>query len=154
VRVTHLPTGFTAESRSERSQHKNNATALKLLQARLFVVAEDRRQAQRADPKGRPAGAESVYDEKGDVLRSSPIRSYVLHPCTRANDSRTGVETADVAALLDGVLGPFLRAAIRRRAGRPSADPELSGAPLPCYTPNQHAERLFGSNVKEKLDEP
>jgi peptide chain release factor 2 len=102
VRFTHQRTGISGESRSERSQHRNDAVALRLLKARLFRVEE-----QMSWPAER-----RPYDDKGEMIRSHQVRSYVLQPYTLARDARTGTETSQVQEVLDGDLDLFLRAYI------------------------------------------
>ncbi len=80
VRYTHLPTGIAAESRSQRSQHKNDDMAMKMLKARLYQVEEQKQKAE----------VEKLYDEKGEVAWGYQIRNYVLQPYTLAKDVRTG----------------------------------------------------------------
>jgi peptide chain release factor 2 len=79
VRFTHLPTGIAAESRTERSQHKNSDNAMKLLRARLYQVEEQKRMAE----------VERLYDAKGEVSWGNQIRNYVLQPYTLVKDTRT-----------------------------------------------------------------
>src|SRR5579871_3218418 len=85
VRYTHLPTGVAAESRSERSQHKNDANALALLKAKLIRMEEEKREAEYA----------KKYDEKGDVSFGNQIRSYVLQPYQLVKDLRTSHEVGN-----------------------------------------------------------
>src|SRR5207302_3552651 len=97
VRYTHLPTGISAESRSERSQHKNDQMALSLLKAKLYRIEEQKRRAE----------VEKLYDEKGEIAWGSQIRNYVLQPYTLVKDVRTGVETSQVTSVLDGEIDEF-----------------------------------------------
>jgi peptide chain release factor 2 len=106
VRYTHLPTGVAAESRSQRSQHKNDEMALKLLKAKLFQIEE---QKQRAE-------VEKMYDEKGEVAWGYQIRNYVMQPYTLVKDARTEVQTAQVNNVLDGDLDEFIQAYLRWKA--------------------------------------
>jgi peptide chain release factor 2 len=106
VRYTHLPTGIAAESRSERSQHKNDDNAMKMLKAKLYRIEEQKRKAE----------VEKLYDEKGEVSWGSQIRNYVLQPYTLAKDVRTDVQTAQVHNVLDGDLDEFIQAFLRRKA--------------------------------------
>jgi peptide chain release factor 2 len=108
VRYTHLPTGIAAESRSERSQHKNDAMALALLKAKLYRIEEQKRRAE----------FEKIYDEKGEVAWGNQIRNYVLQPYTLVKDVRTGVETSQVQNVLDGDLDEFIHAFLRLKAER------------------------------------
>jgi peptide chain release factor 2 len=113
VRYTHLPTGIAAESRSERSQHKNDAMALSLLKAKLYRIEEQKRQAE----------FEKQYDEKGEVAWGYQIRNYVMQPYTMVKDVRTGVETAQVQNILDGDLDEFIYAYLRQKAEREHKKP-------------------------------
>jgi peptide chain release factor 2 len=106
VRFTHLPTGIAAESRSERSQHKNADMALKMLKAKLYRIEEQKRKAE----------VEKLYDEKGEVAWGYQIRNYVLQPYTLAKDVRTEVQTAQVQNVLDGDLDDFIQAYLRQKA--------------------------------------
>jgi peptide chain release factor 2 len=106
VRFIHKPTGIAAESRTERSQHKNADNALKLLKAKLYKIEEQKQLAE----------VERMYDEKGDVAWGSQIRNYVLQPYTLAKDVRTEVQTSQVHAVLDGDLDEFIQAYLRLKA--------------------------------------
>jgi peptide chain release factor 2 len=106
VRWTHLPTGIAAESRNERSQHKNAAVALALLKSKLYKIEEQKRQAE----------VEKQYDEKGEVAWGYQIRNYVMQPYTLVKDVRTDVQTAQVQNVLDGDLDQFMEAYLRQRA--------------------------------------
>ncbi len=108
VRYTHLPTGVAAESRSERSQHKNDDMAMKMLKAKLYRIEEQKRKAE----------VEKLYDEKGEVSWGSQIRNYVLQPYTLVKDVRTDVQTAQVGNVLDGDLDDFIQAFLRRKAAQ------------------------------------
>jgi peptide chain release factor 2 len=105
VRYTHLPTGIAAESRTERSQHKNDANALALLKAKLYKIEEEKRRAE----------YERHYDAKGEVAWGYQIRNYVLQPYTLVKDVRTETQTAQVHAVLDGELDPFIEAFLRQK---------------------------------------
>src|SRR5437773_6658994 len=104
VRYIHKPTGVAAESRTERSQHKNDANALALLKAKLYRMEEQKRQAE----------VEKLYDEKGEVAWGYQIRNYVMQPYTMVKDVRTGVETPQVQKVLDGELEEFMQAYLRK----------------------------------------
>jgi peptide chain release factor 2 len=106
VRITHLPTGIVVAVQNERSQLANKTIALKILAARLAERARKEREAQLAALRG----------DRGDIAFGSQIRSYVLHPYQMAKDHRTGVETGNVQAVLDGDLDQFVAAELRRRA--------------------------------------
>jgi peptide chain release factor 2 len=106
VRYTHIPTGIAQESRSQRSQHKNDEMALKMLKAKLYQIEE---QKQRAE-------VEKQYDEKSEVSFGSQIRNYTLQPYTLAKDVRTEVQTAQVQNVLDGDIDDFIQAYLRWKA--------------------------------------
>jgi peptide chain release factor 2 len=108
VRYTHLPTGIAAESRSERSQHKNDQMSLSLLKAKLYRIEEQKRRAE----------VEKLYDEKGEVAWGYQIRNYVMQPYTLVKDVRTGVETSQVQNILDGDLDDFMQAYLRLKTER------------------------------------
>lgn len=103
VRITHIPTGVVAASQNQRSQHQNRATAMKMLLSKLFAQRLD---AQKAD-------MERFYGEKGSVSWGNQIRSYVLQPYRMVKDLRTGVDTSNVQAVLDGDLDEFVNAWLR-----------------------------------------
>ena len=108
VRYIHKPTGIAAESRSERSQFKNDDNALALLKAKLYKV----------EMQKRLAAVEKEYNAKGEVSFGSQTRNYVLQPYTLAKALRTGHETPQVSQVLDGALDPFIHAYLRFRAER------------------------------------
>ena len=108
VRMTHLPTGIIVTCQNERSQIKNREMALKVLRSRLAVLREQQRAEQRQELKG----------ERQSMEWGSQIRSYVLQPYTLVKDHRTGYETGNVQAVLDGDLEPFMEAFLRWDAGR------------------------------------
>jgi len=98
VRITHLPTGTVAASQSQRSQHQNRATAMKMLLSKIFAQRED---AQKAE-------MERFYGEKGSISFGNQIRSYVFQPYRMVKDLRTGVQTSNIQAVMDGELDPFV----------------------------------------------
>lgn len=98
VRITHLPTGIVVACQTERSQHLNKATALKVLRAKLYERELQDREAQ----------ASEISGEKKEIGWGSQIRSYVLHPYKMVKDLRTGVETGNPDAVLDGDLDDFV----------------------------------------------
>ncbi len=100
VRITHLPTGIVVQCQNERSQHKNKASAMKVLKARLY----ERARAEKQEEADRLAG------EKKEIGFGSQIRSYTLHPTQRVKDHRTKVEAGNAHGVLDGELDPFMRA--------------------------------------------
>ena len=108
VRITHLPTGIVAASQSQRSQHQNRATAMRQLISKIYAKRLDE---QKAD-------LERFYGEKGAIGWGHQIRSYVFQPYRMVKDLRTGQETSNVQAVMDGDLDPFVNAWLR--AGCPA----------------------------------
>jgi len=108
VRITHIPTGLVVASQSQRSQHQNRAAAMKLLLSRIY--------AQRVDAQ--KAEMERFYGDKGSISWGNQIRSYVFQPYRMVKDLRTGVETSNVQAVMDGDLDPFVNGWLR--AGCPA----------------------------------
>ncbi len=102
VRITHLPTNTVVQCQNDRSQHKNKATAMKMLKARLYEL----------EVQARNASAQNVEDSKSDIGWGSQIRSYVLDQ-SRIKDLRTHVETGNTQAVLDGNLDPFIEASLK-----------------------------------------
>jgi peptide chain release factor 2 len=113
VRLTHIPTGIAVACQSERSQHKNRATAWAMLRARLYEAELEKREAAAA------AQAES----KTEIGWGHQIRSYVLQPYQLVKDLRTGVESTSPQAVLDGALLPFMEAALAQRVGGTATQP-------------------------------
>jgi peptide chain release factor 2 len=106
VRITHLPSGIVVSCQNERSQHKNRASAMKVLKARLFDL-KMKEQAARLDQIG---------GEKRDIAFGSQIRSYVLQPYQMIKDHRTKVEVGDVNRVLDGDLDGFIKSYLMQKA--------------------------------------
>jgi len=104
VQITHLPTGIVVSCQQERSQHKNKATALKMLKARLYERALEAREAKKAE----------VDKQKMDIAFGNQIRSYVFQPYTMVNDHRTDLKVTDVHKVMDGDLDPFIEAFLKR----------------------------------------
>jgi peptide chain release factor 2 len=112
VRLTHLPTGIVAQSQNERSQTQNKETAIKVLKARLLERALEAKEAELRELKG----------EHVEAGWGNQIRSYVLHPYQMVKDLRTGYETSNTSAVLDGDLDTFMQAELERVATE--QDPE------------------------------
>ncbi len=106
VRITHEPTGIVVSCQQERSQHKNRATAMKMLRAALY------RHALEAQEKER----EALEATKTDIAWGNQIRSYVFQPYTMVNDHRTELKVTDVHEVMDGELDPFIEAYLKQSA--------------------------------------
>jgi peptide chain release factor 2 len=104
VRLTHEPTGIVVACQQERSQHKNRATAMKMLRAALYQHALEEREKERA----------ALEATKRDIAWGSQIRSYVFQPYTMVNDHRTELKIGDVHGVMDGDLDPFIEAFLKR----------------------------------------
>ncbi len=113
VRITHVPTGLVVQCQNERSQHANKLTAMRILKSRLVEAAQSRQRERIAELRG----------EFREAAWGNQIRSYVLHPYQMVKDHRTGVETGDTGAVLDGNLDRFVDAALRAAASRQGAAP-------------------------------
>jgi peptide chain release factor 2 len=105
VRMTHLPTGIVVQCQNDRSQHKNRAAATAMLKARLYEQELQKREAE----------AQAERDSKTEIGWGHQIRSYVLQPYQMVKDLRTGVETSNTQAVLDGDLDDFMAAALAAR---------------------------------------
>jgi peptide chain release factor 2 len=105
VRLTHVPTGIVVQCQSERSQHKNRRTAMRLLEAKLYR----RRELEREE------ALREAYDAKGEIGFGYQIRSYVLHPYQMVKDLRTSHETGNTQRVLDGDIQDFVEANMRAR---------------------------------------
>lgn len=108
VRITHLPTGIVVQCQNERSQHKNKATAMKVLKARLYELQKKARLEKR----------EKLEDSKSEIAWGNQIRSYVLHPYRLIKDLRTDTEAGDVDRILDGDLDEFIKANLLLRKSK------------------------------------
>jgi peptide chain release factor 2 len=112
VRITHMPTGTVVQCQNERSQHKNKATAMKVLRAQLFELSRKEQKERLAEITG----------EKREIGFGSQIRSYTLHPQQRVKDHRTDIDSGNVSAILDGDLDTFIRGTLldqsEKRKGR------------------------------------
>jgi peptide chain release factor 2 len=110
VRLIHKPTNVRAESRTERSQHKNYDNCIRLLKSRLYAIEEQKRLGELANR----------YDAKGEIAFGSQIRSYVMQPYTLARDERDGIDIKIPAVMqvLDGDLDLFMQAYLRWKTER------------------------------------
>jgi peptide chain release factor 2 len=104
VRITHLPTGIVVSCQNERSQHKNRAFAMRVLRSRLLDLQRQEQEKKLAEIRG----------EQTDIAWGHQIRSYVLHPYQMVKDHRTGQETSNTAAMLEGDIDEFLEAYLRQ----------------------------------------
>ena len=105
VRITHIPTNIVVQCQNERSQHKNRATAWAMLRARLYEAELQRREEE----------AQAEAAQKSEIGWGHQIRSYVLQPYQMVKDLRTGVETSNTSAVLDGDIDAFLEAGLAQR---------------------------------------
>jgi peptide chain release factor 2 len=103
VRITHIPTGLVAASQNQRSQHQNRATAMRMLISKIYAQRLDQQKAE----------MERFYGEKGSISWGNQIRSYVFQPYRMVKDLRTGVETSNVQAVMDGELDQFVNGWLR-----------------------------------------
>lgn len=108
VRITHEPTGIVVQCQNERSQHKNKAQAMKMLRARLYMLEQQKRDAELA----------KLYSNKGEIAWGNQIRSYVLQPYQMVKDHRTDEQTGNVDAVLDGEIERFIESYLRYRSSK------------------------------------
>jgi peptide chain release factor 2 len=109
VRITHLPSGIIAQCQNERSQHKNKASAMKILKSRLYEAEVRRRREEQDKREG----------QKMDNAWGSQIRSYVLQPYRLVKDHRTGEQVGDADSVLEGEIDPFLEAFLKGKIASP-----------------------------------
>ncbi|WP_031298914.1 MULTISPECIES: peptide chain release factor 2 [Sphingobium] len=114
VRITHIPSGIIVASQNDRSQHKNRATAMNMLKARLYE----------AELRRREEAASSDYQAKTEIGWGHQIRSYVLQPYQLVKDLRTGVTSTSPDDVLDGALDPFMAAALSQKVTGEKVDVE------------------------------
>ncbi len=108
IRITHLPTGIVVQCQNERSQLQNRMGAMKILKARLFEVEQKRKEAE----------FNAIVGEKKDIAWGSQIRSYVFQPYQMVKDHRTGHESSQVAAVMDGELDGFIEAYLKGKTAK------------------------------------
>ena len=111
VRITHLPTNTVVTCQTERSQHRNRDTALKILKSRLYALRQDEERRKR----------QVIEDAKGEIAWGNQIRSYVFQPYTLVKDHRYDVETGNLQAVMDGDIDLFIDSALLRGAAGPKA---------------------------------
>lgn len=103
IRITHIPTGVVVSCQTERSQHKNRETAMKMLRSKLAEIAEQQHKEKIEDIKG----------VQKEIAWGSQIRSYVFHPYNMVKDHRTNYEVGNIGAVMDGALDDFINAYLR-----------------------------------------
>ena len=103
VRITHIPTGIVTQSQAQRSQFKNKDQAMAMLKTKLYQVEEEKKAAELAEIRG----------EQKDIAWGSQIRNYVFHPYSLVKDLRSGHETGNIGAVMDGDLDPFMDAYLK-----------------------------------------
>jgi peptide chain release factor 2 len=122
IRITHLPTNIVVQCQTDRSQHRNRASAMAMLKARMYEL----------ELKKREEAAQADNAFKTDIGWGHQIRSYVLHPYQMVKDLRTGVETSNTQAVLDGDIDQFIEAALAAkligRGGKPGVKEEVAKA--------------------------
>ena len=107
IRITHIPSGIVVQCQNERSQHKNKASAMKVLKARLYQVEVEKEKEAMKD----------LENTKMDIAWGSQIRSYVFHPYNMVKDHRTNEEIGNVSAVMDGDIDRFIRAFLMNQLG-------------------------------------
>ena len=112
IRITHIPSGIVVACQTDRSQHRNRATAMEMLRARMYEAELQRREAI----------STAQENAKTEIGWGHQIRSYVLAPYQMVKDLRTGVETGNPDAVLDGALDDFMAAALAQRVGATRSD--------------------------------
>ena len=104
VRIVHLPSGTVVQCQAERSQHKNKATAINMLKAKLYEIEQDKKRK----------AIDQLYSDKGDIAWGSQIRSYVMQPYTLVKDHRTDEQIGNVQDVLDGNIKRFIFSYLKR----------------------------------------
>ncbi len=106
VRIAHIPTGIVVQCQNDRSQHRNKAEAMKMLKSRLYMLEQQKRDAE----------LNKIYGAKGEIAWGNQIRSYVLQPYQLVKDHRTDFQTGNVDAVLDGDIEDFIDSYLQYRA--------------------------------------
>jgi peptide chain release factor 2 len=116
VRILHKPSGIVVACQAERSQGRNRELAMKMLKAKLYEIEQDKKRAE----------IDRQYGEKGDIAWGSQIRSYVFQPYQMVKDHRTGAETSNVQAVMDGDIDVFIQAKLRgEKAAKGGGEDEI-----------------------------
>jgi len=115
VRILHKPSGIVVACQAERSQGRNRELAMKMLKAKLYQLEEDKKRAD----------MERQYGEKGEIAWGNQIRSYVFQPYQMVKDHRTGAETSNVQAVMDGNIDMFIQAKLRGEQAEKGKSAEL-----------------------------
>ena len=115
VRMLHIPTGVVVQCQNDRSQHRNKAEAMKMLKSKLYMLEQQKRDAETA----------KVYGDKGEIAWGNQIRSYVLQPYQMVKDHRTDYQTGNTAAVLDGDIEGFVESYLRYRVKNKKKEPEV-----------------------------
>jgi peptide chain release factor 2 len=115
VRLVHKPTGIVVACQAERSQGRNRELAMRMLMAKLYQIEQDKKRAE----------LDRQYGEKGDVAWGNQIRSYVFQPYQMVKDHRTGVETSNVQAVMDGDINAFIHGKLRGLTNKKGAGDDL-----------------------------
>ena len=116
IRITHIPSGIVVQCQNERSQHKNKASAMKVLKARLYQVEVEKEKEAMKD----------LENTKMDIAWGSQIRSYVFHPYNMVKDHRTNEEIGNVSAVMDGDIDRFIRAFLMNQLGETVEEKEAA----------------------------
>ena len=103
VRITHNPTGIVVQCQNDRSQHKNKAEAMKMLKARLYMLQQQKRDAELS----------KLYSNKGEIAWGNQIRSYVMQPYQMVKDHRTNYQVGNVESVMDGDLDAFIESYLK-----------------------------------------
>lgn len=103
IRITHFPSGIVVQCQNERSQHMNKDKAMQMLKAKLYLLQKEEQERQ----------AQGIRGEVTDIAWGNQIRSYVMQPYTMVKDLRTGYETGNVDAVMDGALTPFMNSYLK-----------------------------------------
>jgi peptide chain release factor 2 len=103
IRITHFPTGIVVQCQNERSQHRNREMAMKVLRSRIYTVLSEEESAKQNAAAG----------EKKDISWGNQIRSYVFHPYTMVKDHRTGIQTGNIPAVMNGAIEQFMEGYLR-----------------------------------------